>query len=286
MTRRTREEALPVDETGGNATPETRSQAGGLESTSLSFPPYRGWKRGNDVQRVSGNTLETEGKRRKRTCDAGEGPSRRRPRPGNDAGATAPTGNAALAFEDARILDVGGLCNSCQRSESPTIHGTALASTTLPTADTHLPPEPSTTPDLDEALTKQGRARLSPIHERRDRARWLDRLREGVARVRPEASARRRAAIDHARLRGHATGQPEFGYRRVVGGELLVEDVREQRVLDLAAEMRADGHTLQAICDTLNATPKSATRRGTPWSVTTLRRRLVRIGCSHKGSAL
>ncbi len=251
------------NDAGANAVPG--------DSPSRSHP-IGCWERGNVGAGVPGERLGTFGNAGTISV-AGEERARRRPTPRN----APPPGNAPI--------EVNGSPSSCAGIESPTIHGTASTSRALPTEDTHDTPETLNALDLDEALTKQGCAPLLPIHERRDRDRWLARLRAGVERVKPEASARRRAAIDHARERGHATGSPEFGYRRTAGGALLVEDAREQRILDLAAEMRADGHTLQSIADTLNATPGLATRRGTDWTVTTVRRRLVRIGCFQKGAA-
>jgi site-specific DNA recombinase len=75
-------------------------------------------------------------------------------------------------------------------------------------------------------------------------------------------------ALAHKKAIGEHVGSPAFGFR-VEGVELVAVDV-EIAAIELVKKLRADGMTLQAVADELNAR-SIATKRGGRWHPTTVK---------------
>ena len=68
---------------------------------------------------------------------------------------------------------------------------------------------------------------------------------------REQLGERTRQAMQHLKAQGRVVGAIPHGYRR--DGERIVQQEQEQRILQLAAELRGQGLTLRAIADELTA---------------------------------
>lgn len=68
---------------------------------------------------------------------------------------------------------------------------------------------------------------------------------------REQLGERTRQAMQHLRSQGRVVGAIPHGYRR--DGERIVPQEQEQRILQLAADLRGQGMTLRAIADELTA---------------------------------
>lgn len=87
--------------------------------------------------------------------------------------------------------------------------------------------------------------------------------------------ARTRSALAVKRSRGErTTGKLPYGFRLAADGVHLEENPQEQRVLALIAELRADGLSIRAIAEHLNADDVPA--RGKRWHHNTVHRILSR----------
>lgn len=87
---------------------------------------------------------------------------------------------------------------------------------------------------------------------------------------REAAGERTKEALAHVRREGARLGGEALGWRRSdttdENGRLLVEEVEEERrTLALMRELRADGHSLRAICEILTRRRRT-TKRGGAWS--------------------
>ena len=81
-------------------------------------------------------------------------------------------------------------------------------------------------------------------------------------------SERTSGALRHKRIHGEAYGPVPFGYRRV--GDSLKKYVKEYRTLERIRAWRAEGLTLKAIADRLNAEGVK-TKHGKTWYPSTVR---------------
>lgn len=81
---------------------------------------------------------------------------------------------------------------------------------------------------------------------------------------RDQVSERTKSALAHKKSNGERVGTVPYGYRLTKDGKTLEIQEREQRILRRIKELRAEGHTLQAIADRLNRRG-IRTRRGTEW---------------------
>jgi DNA invertase Pin-like site-specific DNA recombinase len=87
--------------------------------------------------------------------------------------------------------------------------------------------------------------------------------------------ARTRAALAVKRSRGEKTGGAvPFGFRLAADGVHLEPDEAEQRVVELVRRLRADGLSLRAVVEQLNA--RGIPARGARWHKTTVSRLLDR----------
>jgi DNA invertase Pin-like site-specific DNA recombinase len=75
---------------------------------------------------------------------------------------------------------------------------------------------------------------------------------------------RTRDAMRHKRANGERVGNIPYGYRLDASGELLETEPGEQRVIALAAALKAQGLATRAIAARLNSTGLR-TRRGSAW---------------------
>ena len=82
------------------------------------------------------------------------------------------------------------------------------------------------------------------------------------------------AALAHKASKGERVGQVPFGSRLAVDGVHLENDDDEQRVIELVRALRADGLSLRAVADRLNADNVPA--RGKRWHTTTIARLVAR----------
>jgi len=83
------------------------------------------------------------------------------------------------------------------------------------------------------------------------------------------------AALAHKRSKGEKTGgRCPFGYRLAADGVHLETDDDEQRVIALVSALRADGLSLRAVAERLNADNVPA--RGKRWHTTTVARVVAR----------
>lgn len=86
--------------------------------------------------------------------------------------------------------------------------------------------------------------------------------------------ARTRAALAVKRSKGERVGQVPFGFRLAPDGVALEADPKEQRVISLVTQLRADGLSIRAIAARLNDDDVPA--RGKRWHPTTVSRLLKR----------
>jgi len=86
--------------------------------------------------------------------------------------------------------------------------------------------------------------------------------------------ARTRTALAVKARRGERVGQVPFGYRLADDGTHLETEPREQRVISLVQDLRADGMTIRAIAARLN--DDNVPARGKKWHPTTVARMLAR----------
>ena len=86
--------------------------------------------------------------------------------------------------------------------------------------------------------------------------------------------ARTRTALAVKARKGERVGQVPFGYRLAADGVHLAAEPREQRVIALVQDLRAEGLTIRAIAGRLNADNVPA--RGKRWHPTTVSRMLAR----------
>lgn len=75
---------------------------------------------------------------------------------------------------------------------------------------------------------------------------------------------RTRDALRHKKAKGQRVGNIPFGFRLSSDGESIEEDDREQSVLRLLKDLRANGYTQRAIAAELNR-QGFTTRKGTEW---------------------
>jgi DNA invertase Pin-like site-specific DNA recombinase len=85
---------------------------------------------------------------------------------------------------------------------------------------------------------------------------------------------RTRTALAHKRAAGQRTGQVPYGKRVATDGVALLDHADEQVVLARIVAMRADGTSLRAVADRLNADGTPA--RGARWHATTVARLVKR----------
>lgn len=96
-------------------------------------------------------------------------------------------------------------------------------------------------------------------------ATFTRRILDAVAELeRAMTAARTRAALRAKRARGERAGTEPFEFRVNGDGRTLHAYQPEQEVLSLMMRERAEGRSLRAIADTLNARGH-VTRRGTQW---------------------
>jgi len=88
-------------------------------------------------------------------------------------------------------------------------------------------------------------------------------------------SERTQTAMAHKKAQGQRVGQIPFGFALAADGVMLVENQREQRVITIIEELRADGMSVRAIADELNARGIE-TKAGKRWSHTQVHRTLKR----------
>lgn len=82
--------------------------------------------------------------------------------------------------------------------------------------------------------------------------------------------ARTKSALAVKKTRGERVGQVPFGYRLAADGRNLEADADEQATLAAVRSLRAEGRSLAAIADELNA--RGVPSRGARWHKTTIAR--------------
>lgn len=82
------------------------------------------------------------------------------------------------------------------------------------------------------------------------------------------------SAMQHKRSKGERVGAVPYGYRLADDGVALEADADEQHTLSLVAQLRADGMSVRAIVDALEA--RGVRARGARWHQTTVTRLLAR----------
>lgn len=88
---------------------------------------------------------------------------------------------------------------------------------------------------------------------------------------RDQVSERTKAALAHKRSKGERiSGRIPFGKTLASDGKALLDNPVEQRAIELMAQLRADGWTLQAICDELQRR-QIATKTASTWRPNTVR---------------
>ena len=83
-----------------------------------------------------------------------------------------------------------------------------------------------------------------------------------------------REALAVKRKRGERTGQVPYGMRLAADGLHLEPEQAEQAVIGRVRELRAEGQTVRAIVEALNAA--GAPARGAAWHATSVRRMLAK----------
>jgi len=91
-------------------------------------------------------------------------------------------------------------------------------------------------------------------------------------------SARTKAALAAKRARGERVGHIPYGFAVVDGGQALVEDDDEQRVIATAKAIRASGASWRRVASDLNA-QGITNRPGRPWNHTN-----VRLCCTNRAA--
>lgn len=82
------------------------------------------------------------------------------------------------------------------------------------------------------------------------------------------------SAMAHKRSKGELVGAVPYGFRLADDGVTLEADADEQHTLSLVAQLRADGMSVRAIVDALEA--RGVRARGARWHQTTVTRLLAR----------
>ena len=91
-------------------------------------------------------------------------------------------------------------------------------------------------------------------------------------------------ALQKKKARGElVSGKPPYGYRLADDGTHLDAEPREQRVIALVQDLRAEGLTIRAIADRLNADNVPA--RGKRWHPTTIARLLKKKDAAEEVTA-
>lgn len=90
-------------------------------------------------------------------------------------------------------------------------------------------------------------------------------------------SERTVSALQHKRQRGGRMGQIPFGYVVAPDGDTLVPFEREQNVIRQVSKMKAAGHTLKAIAESLKSQKVQNKAGRCSWNTTQIHRLLRRI---------
>lgn len=90
-------------------------------------------------------------------------------------------------------------------------------------------------------------------------------------------SERTTAAMTHKRLKNERVGTIPFGYELAGDGVTLVQNIEEQRVLTIIAQLRDSGVSYRAIAEHLNAS-STAAKNGGQWFASSVRSVLATHG--------